>query len=49
MEEQGVTSSGDEYHSPDEKEDAWVHEREIGVGGFGVVKLFANKVKLLVN
>jgi len=36
--------SSDEYHSPEEKEDMWNHVEDIGVGGFGVVKLFVNKV-----
>ena len=39
-------SSGDEeFHSPDELEDVWVHDKDIGVGGFGVVKLFVNQVR----
>lgn len=43
---QATPSSDDEFHSPDEREDRWVHQKDIGVGGFGIVKLFVNKVLL---
>ena len=36
---QDAPSSEDEFHSPDEKEDSWLHQKDIGVGGFGIVKL----------
>jgi hypothetical protein len=41
---QATPSSDEEYHSPDEKADLWAHQKDIGVGGFGIVKLFMNKV-----
>ena len=44
---QATPSSEDEFHSSDEKEDLWVHQKDIGVGGFGIVKLFVNKVLLI--
>ncbi len=37
------TESEGSYHSA-HGDEAWVHERNIGAGGFGVVKLYVNKV-----
>lgn len=45
MDRLGVNSSDEEYHSPDERDDVWIHHRDIGVGAFGVVKLFINQVR----
>ena len=42
---QATHSSDEDYHSPDEKDDVWVHHKDIGVGGFGIVKLFVNQVR----
>ena len=41
---QATPSSDEEYHSPAEREDTWAHSKDIGFGGFGVVKLFVNQV-----
>ena len=40
------SSSGSDqsYHSATAEEDNWVHSKNIGAGGFGVVKLFVNQV-----
>lgn len=43
---QASNSSGEEFHSPDEKEDLWMLQKDIGIGGFGVVKLFMNEVSI---
>lgn len=42
---QATPSSDEEFLSPDEKEDLWTYQKDIGVGGFGIVKLFVNKVR----
>ena len=44
---QATPSSEEEFHSPDEREDSWVFQKDIGVGGFGIVKLFLNEVREL--
>ena len=36
--------SDEEYYSPSEENSPWMLEREIGKGGFGLVKLYINKV-----
>ena len=36
--------SDDEYYSPPEENSPWALEKEIGKGGFGLVKLYINKV-----
>ncbi len=38
------TESEGSYHSA-HGDEVWVHERNIGTGGFGVVKLFVNQVR----
>ena len=43
------SSSGSDqsYHSVTVEEDHWVHSKNIGAGGFGVVKLFVNQVCMI--
>ena len=43
------SSSGSDqsYHSATAEEDNWVHSKNIGAGGFGVVKLFVNQVCMI--
>lgn len=41
-------SRGVDCQSPENAEDVWVEKGGIGEGGFGVVKLFVNKVGLVV-
>ena len=43
------SSSGSDqsYHSATAEEDHWVHSKNIGAGGFGVVKLFVNQVCMI--
>ena len=45
------SSSGSDqsYHSATAEEDHWVHSKNIGAGGFGVVKLFVNQVCMIYN
>ena len=40
-----MSSGEEEFHSPEEREDVWTHHKDIGFGGFGVVKLFVNQVR----
>ena len=42
----GGYDSDDDYYSPAEEGSPWVLEREIGKGGFGLVKLYINQVSL---
>ena len=46
MADHSRSSSGSDqsYHSAAGEEDNWVHSKNIGTGGFGVVKLFINRV-----
>ena len=43
----GGFDSDDDYYSPSEEGSPWVLEREIGKGGFGLVKLYINQVKYI--
>ena len=36
--------SDDDYYSPPEESSPWILEREIGKGGFGLVKLYIHQV-----
>ena len=40
----GGFESDEEYYSPAEDNSPWMLEREIGKGGFGLVKLYINQV-----
>ena len=37
--------SDEEYYSPSEDTSPWVFEKDIGKGGFGLVKLYINQVQ----
>ena len=43
------SGSDQSYHSATAEEDHWVHSKNIGAGGFGVVKLFVNQVCMIMN
>ena len=42
----GFVDSDDDYYSPSEEGSPWILEREIGKGGFGLVKLYINQVAM---
>ena len=39
----------EEYYSSPDVNNPWVLEKEIGKGGFGLVKLYINKVRIGAN
>ena len=39
----------DDFYSAPEENSPWVLEKEIGKGGFGLVKLYINKVIICAN
>ena len=40
----GGYDSDDDYYSPPDENNPWVWEKDIGKGGFGLVKLYINQV-----